>query len=341
MPLVGPISAAFFAAPLPVKKWLRATFLRFGEKLTTVTPAWYDVEKEDVTMQLIRIYDMPPCRMIASPVGMFGEPALDAFDAWMNAQPRTMFPRDFLTWDDSDPPHPWFRWYYQYEVGMTLPAGAEVVDFPGGMYAVATGIDQQTDKAAMDAKVADFLLMNGLERDPGRRELGNIITSPAVKAELGCEQMDYYYPVRKAADATLVQYAAVIARRAHAKQVDKSGKPYIGHIERVAARVESDEAKCVALLHDVLEDADILPEAEMRRIFGDAIADGVLSVTRREGESYEAFVRRAGENPLGRQVKIADLIDNSNLSRLDRVTITDVQRQRKYNDALMYLLSLK
>lgn len=291
-------------------------------------------------MQPIRIYDMPPCRMVASPVGMFGEPALDAFDAWMETQPRTMFPRDFLTWDDCDKAHPGFRWYYIHEDGMTLPDGASVVDFPGGMYAVATGIDQQTDKPALDAKVAEFLLMNGLEIDPKRNELGNIITAPAVQTVLGYEQMDYYYPVRKAESATLVQRAAAIARKAHAGQVDKSGKPYIGHIERVAARVTSDEAKCVALLHDVLEDTDILPEPEMRRIFGDAITDGVLSVTRKEDESYEEFVRRAGENPLGRQVKMSDLIDNSNLSRLDNITVTDVQRQRKYNDALMYLLSL-
>ena len=137
----------------------------------------------------------------------------------------------------------------------------------------------------------------------------------------------------------LVRKAEAIARVAHAKQVDKAGQPYIGHIERVAARVTSDEAKCVAWLHDVLEDSDVLPEAEMRRIFGDDITEDVLSVTHREDESYEDFVRRAAENPLGREVKIADLIDNSNLSRLDVVTLKDVQRQRKYNDALMYLLA--
>lgn len=146
-------------------------------------------------MQPIRIYDMPPCRMVASPVGMFGEPALDAFNAWMEMQPRSLFPRDFLTWDDSDPAHPGFRWYYQYETGMALPEGAEVVDFPGGMYAVATGIDQQTDKKAMDAAVVKFLIENGLMIDPDRRELGNIITSPAVKEVIGYEQVDYYYPV--------------------------------------------------------------------------------------------------------------------------------------------------
>lgn len=137
----------------------------------------------------------------------------------------------------------------------------------------------------------------------------------------------------------LVAKAWEIARQAHANQVDKSGKPYIGHIERVAARVKSDEAKCVALMHDVLEDTQLLTVAEMRRLFGDVITDGVLAVTRQDGEDYTAFVRRASENRLGREVKIADLIDNSNLSRLEHVMLKDVQRQRKYNDALMYLLA--
>lgn len=146
-------------------------------------------------MQPIRIYDMPPCRMVASPVGMFGDSALDTFNAWLEAQPRSLFPRDFLTWDDSEPSHPGFRWYFVYEGGMVLPEGAEVVEFPGGMYAVATGIDQQTDKAAMDAAVSEFLDDNGLMIAPDRRELGNVITSPAVKEILGYEQMDYYYPI--------------------------------------------------------------------------------------------------------------------------------------------------
>ena len=138
----------------------------------------------------------------------------------------------------------------------------------------------------------------------------------------------------------LVKKAEAIARAAHAGQVDKSGKAYIGHVERVTARVKSDEEKCVAWLHDVLEDTQALTVEDMRCMFGAAITDGVLSVTHRAGESYEEFVRRAGANPLGRAIKIADLIDNSNLSRLEEVTLTDVQRQRKYNDALMYLLTM-
>lgn len=126
---------------------------------------------------------------------MFGEPAMHAFEAWMSAQPRTLFPRDFLAFDSTDPAHPGFRWYFQHDTSMTLPEGATLVDFPGGMYAVATGIDQQIDKLAMDAAVAEFLRQRGLQIDTNHQELGNIITSPAVKALLGYAQMDYYYPV--------------------------------------------------------------------------------------------------------------------------------------------------
>lgn len=149
-------------------------------------------------MHAIRIYDMPPCKMVASQIGMFGEPAIDNFNTWMEAMPRTLFPRDFITWDETDPAHHGFRWYYQYEPGMMLLEGSEVVDFPGGMYAVATDIDQQTGKAALDIAVAEFIVRHGLELDAERLELGNIISSPAVSAVLGFEQMDYYYPVRPA-----------------------------------------------------------------------------------------------------------------------------------------------
>ena len=93
----------------------------------------------------------------------------------------------------------------------------------------------------------------------------------------------------------LVQQACAIAQAAHAGQLDKSGKPYIGHIERVAARCRSDAAKCVAYLHDVLEDTDALPEPEMRRIFGDQITDGGLPVTKRAGEHYTTALEELSE----------------------------------------------
>ncbi len=142
-------------------------------------------------MQAIRMVFFPKCRMVSSVAGMFGEPDFEAFARWMEQQPRSVYPKDYLMWDQDG-----FRWLYLYEEGMEAPEPLSVIDFQGGLYAVVTDIDQQTDKNAMDAAVETFLEQNGLMRDQSRPELGNIITAPEVKEILGYEQMDYYYPVK-------------------------------------------------------------------------------------------------------------------------------------------------
>ena len=143
-------------------------------------------------MQSIRILSFPDCRMVSSTVGMFGDPVFEAFMPWMNRQTRGIHPKDYLMWDQAG-----FRWLHLYEEGMDVPEPLSVIDFKGGLYAVATDIDQRTDKNAMDREVEAFLEQNGLGRDHDRPDLGNIITSPEVKDILGYEQMDYYYAVKR------------------------------------------------------------------------------------------------------------------------------------------------
>ena len=79
---------------------------------------------------------------------------------------------------------------------MDVPAEFDIIDFKGGLYAVATGIDKQTDRDMMNAEVDKFLNENGFERDTSRPELGNIITSPMAQEIMGYEQMDYYTPIK-------------------------------------------------------------------------------------------------------------------------------------------------
>jgi len=134
-----------------------------------------------------------------------------------------------------------------------------------------------------------------------------------------------------------VAAARALAERRHAGQVDKAGLPYITHPQRVAERLETPEAQVVGWLHDTVEDTGLtLQEVETQ--FGPATAAAVDAVSRREGESWSDYLRRVKANPVARQVKISDLIDNSNLSRIPRVTLRDVQRQAKYNAALKRLL---
>ena len=142
-------------------------------------------------MQSVRIYEMPVCKMVSSGTGMFGEGNFNLFDEWLSSQKRGLFPKDFLFWAGEG-----FVWLYMYEDGMKVPNEFEIIDFKGGLYAVATDIDQKTDKGLMDTEIDQFLSENGFKRDTSRSELGNIITSPLANKIIGYEQMDYYYPIK-------------------------------------------------------------------------------------------------------------------------------------------------
>lgn len=135
----------------------------------------------------------------------------------------------------------------------------------------------------------------------------------------------------------LIRLAHEVCATAHAGQADKVGMPYHLHPERVAARCTTDDETIVALLHDTIEDTDITPGFLLGQGFPPYIVDAILSVTKRCGESYDDFVARAKQNPIGRMVKIHDLEDNMDLRRLDELTDEMVARQRKYIKAYHFL----
>lgn len=135
----------------------------------------------------------------------------------------------------------------------------------------------------------------------------------------------------------IFEKALHIAQKAHNGQTDKAGKPYILHPIRVAQRCNTDTERIVALLHDVIEDTEITPNNLYSAGFSKTIVDAVLSVTRREYESYFKFIERCCLNPIGRIVKIHDLEDNMDITRLDSLTERDVKRLNKYLKAYKYL----
>lgn len=54
----------------------------------------------------------------------------------------------------------------------------------------------------------------------------------------------------------MLNKAIEIATKAHEGQVDKAGKPYIGHPLRVMNMGGTDDEKIVGVLHDVVEDSN-------------------------------------------------------------------------------------
>ncbi len=115
--------------------------------------------------------------------------------------------------------------------------------------------------------------------------------------------------------STDVNTAREWAERLHRGQKDKSGAPYIGHPARVAGRLQSQEEQVVGWLHDTVEDTG-LTLREIEAQFGPETAAAVDAMSRRDGEAWDDYLQRVRQNPTARAVKIIDLIDNSNLTRL-------------------------
>ena len=135
-----------------------------------------------------------------------------------------------------------------------------------------------------------------------------------------------------------IERALEIARAAHAGQVDKAGSDYISHPVRVSESVEGETAGIAALLHDVVEDCPYWTLDRLRSEgFSEAVVSAVDAVTRQPGEDYFDFVRRAAAHPVGRVVKIADIRDNLDRSRLRFVTPADENRFDRYAKALELL----
>ncbi|MDE7108140.1 MAG: metallophosphoesterase family protein [Clostridiales bacterium] len=135
-----------------------------------------------------------------------------------------------------------------------------------------------------------------------------------------------------------VDKAQFLASKYHLYQSDKSGKPYVLHPMTVAEKQTSDDAKCVALLHDTLEDTDIDIRL-LEQNFSQEVVTAVKLLTHAEGVDYFDYVRGLKDNPLAVAVKLADLEHNSDLSRLKAVTEHDLQRLEKYKKAREILLN--
>jgi (p)ppGpp synthase/HD superfamily hydrolase len=139
--------------------------------------------------------------------------------------------------------------------------------------------------------------------------------------------------------ATL-ERAIAIAAKAHEGQVDKAGAPYIIHPLRVMMRVASTEERIAAVLHDVVEDTDINFDNLRAEGFSESVLSAVESLTKRANEDYDAFILRAAADPIGRKVKLADLAENSDLTRISNPTDKDHERVAKYRRAIDKITSL-
>ena len=135
----------------------------------------------------------------------------------------------------------------------------------------------------------------------------------------------------------LTKKAMKIAFDAHKNQVDKSGLPYIFHPIHIAEQMSSEDSVCVALLHDVVEDTQMTLSDLRAQGFSCSIVDALALLTHEKGVDYMEYISNIKFSPLATKVKLADLLHNSDLSRLEIVDEKALQRIEKYKKAVELL----
>ncbi len=125
-------------------------------------------------------------------------------------------------------------------------------------------------------------------------------------------------------DTKLIMKAYNLAEEKHKDQKRGSGEPYIIHPLNVAYILADtgldDSTIAAALLHDIVEDTDVTDE-DLRKEFGDEIADMVAGVTKlgevqlfsaqeRQAEDYRKMFLAMGKDIRVILIKLADRLHN-------------------------------
>lgn len=136
-----------------------------------------------------------------------------------------------------------------------------------------------------------------------------------------------------------IEKAIALAAKKHAGQLDKGEQPYILHPLRLMFRMKTTQQQIVAILHDILEDTDTTVVDLISLGFSQEIIDAVVALTKHKGESRIEAAYRAVKSPIARMVKLADIADNMDLSRIKHPTAKDLLRLEEYRQVRQILIT--
>ena len=127
--------------------------------------------------------------------------------------------------------------------------------------------------------------------------------------------------------------AIILAARAHEGQLDKGGHPYIFHPLRLMLQLESEKDQIIAILHDVIEDTDWTLDKLREKGFSEEIVSVIDCLSRREEEDYEEYIDRLMLDSTACRIKLLDLRDNLDLTRIRGDSADARERVKKYQRA--------
>lgn len=134
--------------------------------------------------------------------------------------------------------------------------------------------------------------------------------------------------------------AIALASESFKNKKDQGGQPYILHCLRVMQAMpdKDEELRCIAVLHDILEDCpEVTTLTLVSEGFNNRVIEGVKALTHDKSVPYEDYINMLYFNQDARKVKLADLEDNSRITRMKDLRKKDFLRLEKYFKAYKYL----
>ena len=130
-----------------------------------------------------------------------------------------------------------------------------------------------------------------------------------------------------------IELATELALNFHRGQRDADGDPYILHLMRVMLKCHSTSAKQAGLLHDILEDTSATEDDLIQAGICPNVTQSVKRLTRFAHIDYADYILALAEDPIAKEVKIADLEDNYAIGRVkyrSEHRLEDARRLERY-----------
>ena len=133
---------------------------------------------------------------------------------------------------------------------------------------------------------------------------------------------------------SILQDAEQLAYKYFKDKKDKGGNPYMQHLRFVKNHCLTYDGQIVGILHDILEDTDC-SISELENILHENLIECIQLLTRKENEKYSDYIRRIidSDNIIALEVKLHDLENNMDITRLKHIGQKDIDRIRKYKKA--------
>lgn len=138
-------------------------------------------------------------------------------------------------------------------------------------------------------------------------------------------------------DQELFAKALEIAKNVYANMVDEDGNDYFRRAVWEIRYFHTDSSMVIGLLHYVFKNRNVTPEWLMSQGMPKAIVDTIIVLQQKEGEDFEKYVQRVGDNASATNILYEKLDDRLNIRNLPELTEGKFHQLAQYLKAWHYL----